>query len=123
MARIVVIEDEDIVLRSLQGMLESGGHDVLAATNGEIGIELCHREKVDLVITDLLMPKKGGIEVIVQIQKDMPGIKVIAISGGGRMGDLNFLEHAEMLGASRSLEKPVTREELLEAVDGVLGGA
>ena len=121
MAHIVIIDDEDIVLKSLQAMLESGGHEVLTASNGEIGIELCRREKTDLVITDLLMPEKGGIEVIVGLQKDMPNIKIIAITGGGQMGDLIFLKHAEMLGAARSLEKPILRQELLKAVDEVLG--
>ena len=118
MANILVIEDEALVLEILQIMLESGGYDVLTASNGEIGMELCRREKIDLVI---LMPEKGGIEVIAELQKDMPNIKIIAITGGGRMGDLNFLEYSEILGATRSLHKPIRRSKLLETVSDVLG--
>ena len=66
------------------------------------------------------MPEKGGIEVIAEIQKTKPEIKIIAMSAGGARGDLNFLEHAQLLGAAAVLQKPFEREELLDLVNEVL---
>ncbi len=120
MARILVIDDEEPIQFAVQIMLQKENHEILTASNGEIGLELLRNEPFDLVITDILMPEKGGIEVIAEIQKTKPEVKIIAMSAGGARGDLNFLEHAQLLGAEAVLQKPFEREEILDLVKEVL---
>tara|TARA_B100000315_G_C14026067_1_gene341040 strand:- start:122 stop:496 length:375 start_codon:yes stop_codon:yes gene_type:complete len=120
LARILVIDDEEPIQFAVQIMLQKENHEILTASNGEIGLELLRNEPFDLVITDILMPEKGGIEVIAEIQKTKPEVKIIAMSAGGARGDLNFLEHAQLLGAEAVLQKPFEREEILDLVKEVL---
>ena len=120
MTRILVIDDEPQVRAMLQQMLEREGYKVVEAEEGGVGIKLYQEHPPDLVITDILMPGKEGIETILALRKAYPGVKIIAISGGGRMGKLDVLPIAKSFGAVRTLAKPFEREELLEAVRAVL---
>jgi CheY-like chemotaxis protein len=119
-ARILVIDDEPQVRAMLRQMLERGGYEVLEAEEGRAGIKLYQEQAPDLIITDILMPGKEGIETILALRKAHPSVKIIAISGGGRMGKLDVLPIAKSFGAARTLAKPFEREELLEAVQSVL---
>jgi CheY-like chemotaxis protein len=119
-ARILVIDDEPQVRAMLRQMLERGGYEVLEAEEGRAGIKLYQEQAPDLIITDILMPGKEGIETILALRKAHPSVKIIAISGGGRMGKLDVLPIAKSFGAVRTLAKPFEREELLEAVQSVL---
>ena len=101
-------------------MLNFAGHEVITAKNGEIGLELYRREPTDLVITDILMPEMGGIEFIVQVHKDDPSARIIAMTGAGSRGDLNYLEDASLMGAIQTRKKPFTLDELLETVGKAL---
>ena len=123
MARILVIDDEAPVRAMLQQMLERSGHNVTVATEGEEGMLLFHDDPADIVITDIFMPEKEGIETILELRKQAPQTKIIAISGGGRAGKLDFLATAKNLGAHQALAKPFERKELLDAIDAVLPGA
>lgn len=120
MSKILVIEDDDAVRLSLQMMLEDGGYDVEIAENGEIGIELFRKAPADLVITDLFMPKKEGIETISELKKDFPSIKIIAISGGGQHIPGGFLVFAKKLGAIHTFQKPIMNDELMQVVGSLL---
>lgn len=120
-SRVLVIDDDALVLSTLAAILRRAGYDVLLATDGDQGIDVVNRGRVDLVLTDIVMPNKEGIETIIELRKHHPDVKVIAISGGGTWGGANYLRLAEQLGASKILQKPVLPETVLEAVSDVLG--
>jgi DNA-binding response OmpR family regulator len=101
-------------------MLERAGYEVIEAPNGEVGLQLYHERPADLIITDILMPDKDGIETILALRKTAPGAKIIAISGGGRMNKVDLLSMSQSFGAIRTLAKPFEREELLTLVQEIL---
>jgi YesN/AraC family two-component response regulator len=121
MANILIIDDEELVRLTLQQILEEAGHVVREAADGAEGIRLYQESPADLVVTDIIMPDTEGIETIIQLRKHDPAVNIIAISGGGRVRNLDFLDVAEKFGAARVLAKPFEEEELLEAVDECLG--
>ncbi len=121
MARILIIDDDDIIRRMLRLMLTKAGYDVLDAGDGKEGIELFRENNVDLVITDLIMPEKEGIEMIMELKTDFPDVKIIAMSGGAQMGPEGYLQLADALGAQQTLKKPIAREELLGAIAEIIG--
>ena len=116
MARILVIDDDELVLDMLYESLTLEGYDVLKASNGQQGLKLYREEPVDLIITDLIMPEKEGIETIIELRQDFPDVKIIAISGGGRIGKKDYLHMAKIFGVQRTFKKPVAREQLLDAI-------
>ncbi len=120
MARILVIDDEQMMRETLNAMLQSGGHRVVEAVNGRDGLAKMRAEPADLVITDIIMPEMEGVEALLTLLDEFPGLKVIAISGGGRTGTHDFLGVAAKLGAARTLQKPFSRAALLEAVESCL---
>jgi len=120
MARILIVDDEDMVRLTLRKFLETAGHEVFEAENGEKGLKAFQDQPADLVITDIIMPEKEGIETIVDLKKEVPDLPIIAISGGGRIGNMDFLEIAGKLGARHVLSKPFDRQELLRLVDECL---
>jgi len=115
MARILVIDDDVLVLDMLYESLTREGYDVLRASNGEEGMRLYREEPVDLIITDIVMPEKEGIETIIELRQDFPDVKIIAISGGGRIGTKDYLQMAKIFGVQRTFTKPVARQQLLDA--------
>ncbi len=120
MPHILVIDDERPVRAVLRQMLEKEGYEVEEAPDGAVGMKLLHDHLHDLIITDLFMPEKEGIETMIEVRRHFPQVKIIAMSGGGRAGALDFLPMAESFGALRTLAKPFERRELLEAVRAVL---
>lgn len=104
----------------LRQMLEFEGYTVVDACDGSKAIELYRTIRPDLVITDLIMPDKEGIEMIVELRKNFPGLKVIAISGGGRTKPESYLNVASVLGAQRTFAKPFRRSEMLAAIKELL---
>lgn len=120
MARILVIDDDDQIRRTLCHVLEIEGHEVVNASNGKEGIRLFKENGADLIIADIIMPEKEGLETIMELRRDFPDVRIIAISGGGQVAPEPYLVLAKQLGASRTLAKPFEREELLEAVQALL---
>lgn len=115
--RILVIDDEEAVRETIRENLEDCGFHVAEATDGEQGIQLISLgDPPDIVITDIIMPKKEGLETIMEIRRKFPGIKLVAISGGGRTKTMDFLEIAEKLGADAILPKPLDLDELEKTV-------
>jgi CheY-like chemotaxis protein len=123
MAQILLIDDEEPVRLTLSALLRVGGHEVVAAADGAEGLEVFQRQAFDLVITDLLMPKKGGLETIADLRRLRPGLKIIAMYGGGRIAGASSPATAQGLGADRLLAKPITLAELQGAVADVLNVA
>lgn len=120
MPHILVIDDERPVRAVLRQMLEKEGYEVEEAPDGAVGMKLLHDHIPDLIIIDLFMPEKEGIETMIEVRKHFPQVKIIAMSGGGRTGALDLLPMAESFGAQRTLAKPFERKELLAAVRAVL---
>ncbi|MCK5575292.1 MAG: response regulator [Sphingomonadales bacterium] len=118
--KILLVDDDDLVRGVLSAMLEAGGYDVETASDGLEGLEMVEKVIPDLVITDVIMPFKEGIESIIEIKKLFPDMKIIAISGGDRFGKTSYLDIARKLGAAASLVKPFTRDVLLSTVEEVL---
>lgn len=121
MATIVLIDDDKDVRRTLVRMLETAGHEVHEAADGDSVLELSIRVDPQLVITDFLMPEKEGFETIMTLKRDQPPLRIIAMSGGGRSGGMDFLDMARSLGADEVLQKPFRRAELLDLVSRLVG--
>ncbi len=120
MKRILVIDDDDQVRRMIRQMLERAGYEVTDAPDGEIGVRMHRAEPVDLIITDIFMPEKEGLETIRELRRDFPDIKIIAISGGGSTGAFSYLPLAKSFGALDTISKPFDRSELLDSVKRLL---
>jgi CheY-like chemotaxis protein len=119
-ASILIIDDDAAVIRTLSLILTRAGYQVSTVNSGRKGLELLTQNGFDLVLTDIIMPELDGIEAIRRIRTDHPGLRIIAMSGGGQIDKADFLHMAEALGADRVLEKPVRSERLLELVGTVM---
>jgi YesN/AraC family two-component response regulator len=120
MKRLLIIDDDFFVRDMLERLMRKAGFDVSTAENGADALRLHRHNPADLVITDILMPEKEGLETITEFRRSFPGVKVIAISGGGRIGPANYLKMAKLLGADRTFAKPVDTSQLLSAVEELL---
>ena len=121
MTRILLVEDDEQMRQTLRQMLEGAGHQVVDVPDGKVASRLYRESPADLIITDLVMPEKEGLELIIELRREFPGVKIIAVSGGGRLlGPKEYLPIAKNLGALRTFEKPFNQEALLAAVQEVL---
>lgn len=120
MAKILVIDDDGDLRELVASVLEAAGHEVFVAPHGKAGMAIQRRERADLVITDLVMPEKEGIETIHDLREEFPGLAIIAMSGGGRAGTDVYLATAGDLGADRVLPKPFDTPTLMGLVDQLL---
>jgi DNA-binding response OmpR family regulator len=120
---ILVIDDEELIRLQIRNALEMEGFTVYEAANGNEGLTRIALSVPDVVITDILMPDKEGIETILELRRLHPTVRIIAISGGGRTGNKDFLRTAKHLGADRTLAKPFGLAELLRLVREVLDDA
>jgi CheY-like chemotaxis protein len=120
MVHILVIEDDDSVRGALSQTLERLGYAVASASNGREGLQRALEHTPDLVITDLIMPDTEGLETIIELRRRSPQVKIIAISGGGRLSNENYLSVARKFGAHGTLAKPFSREELKAAISAAL---
>ena len=114
MARILLIDDDDAVRTMLGLTLAHFGHTVIEARNGKEGLELFQHANADLLITDIVMPEKEGLEVLMELRKKDPPVKIIAISGG------DYLHMAKLMGAAKVLAKPFSTDVLIAAIDELL---
>ncbi len=120
MGRVILVDDDLEVRRVYRIALERAHHEVIDAADGKEALSLLKKSAVDLVVTDILMPEMDGIETIGELKKVAPDLKIIAMSGGGRLGADYYLDLAAKLGASRVLSKPIRPVELTTAVSEVL---
>lgn len=118
MPRILLIEDDEQLRMMLRQALELSGHDVTEAANGNEGLVAFRQARTDLVVTDIMMPQKDGIETIRELRRDFPETRIIAITGF--RGVYNRLPAAEYLGAKRTLVKPFSVQDFLHTVQDVL---
>ncbi len=116
MGRILVIDDDPAMRGSMRRILERDGHDVREAGDGAEGLRLFRAEPADVVVTDVLMPGKEGMETIVELREEAPDVRILVVSGGGTMLGESTLSDAQALGADASLAKPFTVDQLRSAV-------
>ena len=121
MANILVIDDDKVVAGMIVAFLKADGHAVRMETNGKLGMESIASHPTDVVITDMFMPEKDGLEAIRELRVLRPDLPVIAISGGGTAaGGAEILNIARLMGAKAVITKPVMKAELLSAVQKCL---
>ncbi len=121
MARILVIDDDPQLRRLLRRYFERHHHAVAEAADGNEGLARFHESGADIIITDLIMPGKEGMETILELRRNNPDVKVIAMSGGGRVAPAGYLKLAKGIGASRVFSKPFELAELHQAVEELIG--
>ena len=133
MARIIVIDDERDIRNVVKEVLVREGYDVVVAEDGEAGLDALREHGADLVITDVIMPGKDGVETVYDIRMEFPNTRVLVISGGGNVPPHEYepvaiktsayLASATVAGADTTLTKPFGRKELIDAVSELLDGA
>jgi DNA-binding response OmpR family regulator len=123
MARIVLFEDEDALRALLAEELEDAGHEVIAVGDGLVSRDAELMRAAEVLVTDLMMPGCDGLEVIANARRANPGLRIVAMSGGGRTVTTDFLPMAQELGARVVLRKPFLPEALLAAVASLAPGA
>ena len=120
--RVLIVEDDPSVLRTLVIALSKAGYAVLEAPDGHEAMRLWRSQGADLVITDLHMPYKNGLEIIMELRAMSPSTPVLAITDGGRTDQRDLLGDAKLLGAVRTIPKPFRLSDILAAVDEEIGG-
>ncbi|HEY8966905.1 MAG TPA: response regulator [Candidatus Methylacidiphilales bacterium] len=123
MAKILIIEDEAPFRSVLARVLQEKGHTVVETPDGSDALRLCRLHGFDLMLTDLIMPNKEGIETIIEVRKDFPVLPIIAMSGGGRSGPQDLLSAAAALGAHATITKPFHIQELIALIEAQLAAA
>jgi len=122
MARILVVDDDQVLRGALRVVLEAAGYDVMEAADGEAGLRLYGEQGADLVLVDLFMPERDGLDVLRALRAAIPQPKIVAMSGGGRIGQIEVLRAAAAFGAARTLRKPFEPRDLLAAIRELLRG-
>jgi DNA-binding response OmpR family regulator len=120
MVKILIIDDEAPIRKMLKKLLERNDYEVLEASDGNQGIKLFNEHEPDLIITDLIMPDKEGLETIRELKKSNPDVPIIAISGGGITDPKMYLNLASKFGAVRTFAKPVDNDILLSTIKEIL---
>jgi len=115
------MDDDELLRGALRVALEAAGYEVVEAGDGNAGLRLQREQAADVVLVDIFMPERDGLEVIKALQTETPRPKIIAVSGGGKTGQIEVLRAAAAFGASRTLLKPFQPRELLTAIREVLG--
>jgi CheY-like chemotaxis protein len=120
MAKILLVDDNFDLLEIQRIVLGHAGHEVVTARDGKEALWEAGRATFSLLITDVIMPEVDGLDIIIALRHRQPDLKIIAVTGGGQMNAINYLEIARKLGAVGTLAKPVSGPRLLEAVASAL---
>ena len=120
MPRILVIDDEQLLRSTVVLILTRAGFTVEEASDGQAGIAMFHKNPPDIVLTDIFMPNRDGIEIIKELKHSSPLTKIIAMTGGGKLRMMEIASAAQVLGADYVLDKPFDSESLLTAINAVL---
>jgi len=121
MPRILLVDDDEPFRKVVRLILTDLGHTVVEARNGREALERFEQETAELVMTDLIMPEKEGIETLMELRAKHPAVKIVAFSGGGRIDATSCLRMAKAMGADRTLAKPFLRGDLMAVLDELLG--
>jgi DNA-binding response OmpR family regulator len=117
---VLVVDDEAGIRQLAARALAAAGCQSHGAANGREAISVLEHTPIDAVVIDMIMPEKEGVETIIEVKSRWPNLKVIAISGGGRLAPDDFLRLASMVGADATMKKPLNFKEMLVRIDGLL---
>ena len=120
MALVLIVDDDPQMLRLLTDVVQLDNHDVLLAQDGEMALKYFAHQTPDLIITDILMPNKEGLELISEIREKFPKLKIIAYSGGGSTDPQSYLEFASGMGADKVFSKPMPLALLRQEIRDLL---
>ena len=123
MAVIVVVDDDPTIQMIAAELLRQGDHAVVAASDGDEALRILAAMKVDLVVMDMLMPNKDGLETIIEARGLYPDLRILAISSGGRVGVGDLLRMARLFGANETYVKPLRLETFAATIDRMLAEA
>ena len=121
MARILLVDDDSKIRTMVRVVLERFGFEVMEAIDGEAALRIARAEKADLVVSDVFMPDCDGLELLRNLRRELPDLKVISMSGGTLGGKIDLLTVARYLGATETIHKPFTATALLALVNRALG--
>lgn len=122
MSRILLVDDDELLRSMLRIAIGKMGHTVVEAANGNEALARCTEEVPELVLTDIIMPEREGLETIGQMRQRYPKLRIIAMSGGSRLYASDVLKAAKLMGACDILEKPFTNQQLASALETALAG-
>lgn len=121
---VLIVDDEEMIRAVLSQLLTKDGYNIVQAGDGDAAIKACTGQNIDLIITDLVMPTKNGIDLIMEIKRSQGNIPIIAISGGGGIkGTFDYLSVAKLIGAQEIFPKPIDFDKLRKSVVALLGVA
>ena len=120
MNKILIIDDDPLVLGYMKKLLIREGYNIVTASDGKIAKRIIESESFDMIITDILMPEIDGIEIITFIKKMNLDIKIITVSGGGKISGPEYLELTQGLGAHLTFAKPFDEQEFLIGVKSLI---
>jgi len=123
MASILIVDDDPTVRLIARELLRDGDHAIVEAADGDLAMAVIEAVPLDLVVLDLLMPNKDGLEVLRHVKANLPHIRILAVSSGGRIGAVSYLETARVFGADEVMMKPLRLDSFANAVEGLLGSA
>lgn len=121
MARVLLVDDEPLLRETLRTALQAVGFTVVVAPNGDVALKAIASEPFDVIVTDVLMPETDGLEMIMRIRKQSNNVRIIAMSGGGRMRNMDMLEFAKSFGADSVIAKPFLPKQLVALIKSLLG--
>ncbi|SDL16948.1 Response regulator receiver domain-containing protein [Maridesulfovibrio ferrireducens] len=120
MPRILVVDDDPISRQILRAMLEKEGHVVSEAEDGVKAVNNYDKSSIDLVITDIFMPEKEGVQTVRELIKENPDVKIIAVSGGSSSANYDSLDWIKMFGVKYTFTKPFDSKAIISAIDELL---
>ena len=120
MASILIVDDDPTVRMIAREMLRDGGHAIVEAADGDLALDVIEAVPLDVVVLDLLMPNKDGLEVIRHLKSRHPEVRILAISSGGRIGAIAYLETARVFGADEVMMKPLRLDAFAGAIDRLI---
>jgi DNA-binding NtrC family response regulator len=120
MKNILLVDDEASIRTMVRAILSDPEYSFVEAANGKEALEILETKAFDLIITDVIMPDCDGIELVMTVRRKLPGVKIVVMSGGGRVRADHYLNLAEKLGAAHVFEKPFNTTELRETVSSLL---
>ncbi len=120
---VLLVDDDAMVMGAVTMLLEDHGFTVIPAGNGIEALRLYREHKPDLVLTDIIMPEKEGIALIRELRQEFPEARIVAMSGGGRIGNSDYVTIAMALGADAGLNKPFDDDQLMKTIGTLIGTA
>jgi CheY-like chemotaxis protein len=121
MASILIVDDDPTVRLIARELLRDGDHAVVEAADGDLAMAVIAAVPLDLIVLDLLMPNRDGLEVLRHVKASYPDIRVLAVSSGGRIGAVSYLETARVFGADGVMMKPLRLDTFASMVEALLG--